>query len=113
MSSASFGQKVSSPHTLNLGPNKTVKTEYSVHPSVRPKWFGFSEKNNIAVTTELKQVKVEELLGWFPMGDEDAATQVNNDASDFFKIVTEDSSILKYAKRNLASNFNSMSAAYV
>jgi hypothetical protein len=70
----------------------------------------FLGKNNIAVTTILKQVKVEELLGWFPIGNEDAATQVNN-ASDFFKLVTEDSSILNYAKGNLTSNFNSMSAA--
>lgn len=56
-------------------------------------------------------MKVEELLEWFPIGDEEAATQVNNDASDFFKLVTEDSSILKYAKGSLASNLNSMSAA--
>jgi len=71
----------------------------------------FLGKNNIAVTTTLKQVKVEELLGWFPIGDEDAATQVNN-ASDCFKHVTEDTYILNYTKGNLASNFNSMSAAY-
>jgi hypothetical protein len=71
----------------------------------------FLGKNNIAVTTKLKQVKVEELLGWFPIGDKDAATHVNNDASDFFKLVTEDSSILNYAKGSLASYFNSMSAA--
>jgi len=57
-------------------------------------------------------VKTEELLGWFPIGDEEAATQANNDASDFFKLVTEDNSILNYAKGSLASNFNSMSAAY-
>jgi len=36
-SSAPFGQKVSSPPTLNLEPNETVKTEYSIHPSVRSK----------------------------------------------------------------------------
>lgn len=57
-------------------------------------------------------MKTKELLGWFSIGDEDAATQVNNDAYSFFKLVTVGSSILKYAKRSLASNFNSMSTAY-
>jgi hypothetical protein len=54
----------------------------------------FLGTNNIAITTKLKKVKPEWLLKWFPIWDEDAATQVNNDASDFFKLVTEDSSTL-------------------
>jgi len=70
----------------------------------------FLGKNNIAVTTKAKQMKKEELLGWFPIGNEDAATQ-EKDASDFFKLVYEGRSVLNYAKGSLASNFNSMSAA--
>jgi hypothetical protein len=37
----------------------------------------FLGTNNIAVTTKLKQVKLEELLGWLPIEDEDAVAQVN------------------------------------
>jgi len=72
----------------------------------------FLGKNNVAVTTKVKPVKMEELLEWFPIGDVYAATPVNNDASDFFKLVTDDNSILNYAKGSLVSNLNSMSAAY-
>jgi hypothetical protein len=46
----------------------------------------FLGTNNVAVTTKLKQVKLEWLLERFPIWEEDAATQVNNYASDFFKL---------------------------